>query len=214
MTLESIIQNRNIDEVLHFTTNHGCLGSLYTDYLQSRQLLEGDELVKYLFKPNSSLRKDPGYINYVSLSISHINHEFFQISSNSWHRNDDIFWCIMSFTPDVLLHDDVEFATTNNIYSGVIRGKGEEGFDRLFSPRVTRWNGNIVHRLDDLPPRFPTCFQAEALYPMKISTEHLQRIYVRTVEDQSEIIGFLKATLHRDVDVLINPEKFGERQNG
>lgn len=211
MTIDEIIKYREIDEVLHFTTSHGCLGTLYTQHLQSRDMLQNDHMVQYLFKPNSDLRKDPNYTNHVSLSISHINHQFFEISSNSWHKNDDIFWCIMSFTPDILSHDDVVFATTNNIYTKVIRKQGTEGLNQLFSNSIIRWNNNIAKRPNDLSLRFPTCFQAEALYPMKISTAHLQRIYVKNSQDQSEIIGFLKATFHRDVDVVINPAKFGVR---
>jgi len=117
----------------------------------------------------------------------------------------------MSFTPDILSHVDVEFATTNNIYTGVARGKGEAGFNNLFADQVTRWTGNVVGRAEGLRPKYPTCSQAEALYPMKISTDYLQRIYVANSGDQSEIVGFLKATLHRDVDVVIDPNRFGER---
>lgn len=212
MTISSMVKDKNISEILHFTTSHGCLGTLYTEALQSRLRLQNDHMVKYLFSPNSDLRKDMDYIDYVSLSISHINTQFFNTSSRSWHREDDIFWCIMSFDPVILSHDGVVFATTNNIYTGVVRGEGENGFQRLFSPHIVRWNGNVVARVGGLEERYPTCAQAEALYPSTISTDFLQRIYVSNATEQSEIMGFLNATFHRDVEVVIDPSKFGERR--
>jgi hypothetical protein len=211
MTVVDSIAARQIDEVVHFTSSHGCLGTLYTKQLQSRQRLEGDPMVEYLFKPNAKLRKDPAYLDYVSLSISHINTQFYNISSSSWHREEPIFWCILSFDPVILSHAGVEFATTNNIYSSVRRGPGVASLEALYADQVVRWPGNNVNRSAGLAARHPTCFQAEALYPSAVSTDHLQRIYVRIHTDQSEVVGFLKATFHRDVEVLIAPEKFGNR---
>jgi hypothetical protein len=168
-------------------------------------------MVEYLFRPNAAFRKDPGYTDHVSLSISHINTKFFRTSAESWHRDEPIFWCIMSFDPSIMSHPDVEFSTTNNIYTSVRRASGEPGFNALFDDRVTRWVGNVAARPPGLPDRYPTCFQAEVLYPSAVSTDHLQRIYVRSQSEQSEVIGFLKATFHRDIEVLVAPEKFGDR---
>lgn len=211
MTVKDLVEAKSISEVVHFTTNHGCLGTLYTDHLQSRKRLHDDKMVKFLFAPNTNLRKDPTYVDYVSLSLSHINTEFFQVSSQSWHRNEPIFWCILSFSPDILSHEDVVFSTTNNIYPSVKRGIGAPGLDALFAQQVVGRYGAITTRPNTLPTFYPTCFQAEALYPTKISTDFLQRIYVANSAEQSEIIGFLKATFHRDVDVVVSPEKFGTR---
>ncbi|MGG7581860.1 DarT ssDNA thymidine ADP-ribosyltransferase family protein [Rhizobium sp. Nf11,1] len=211
MTVEEIVAARSITEVVHFTTNHGCLGTLYTEHLQSRKRLQNDKMVKYLFAPNANLRKDPTYVDYVSLSVSHINTDFFQVSSQSWHRDEPIFWCVLSFSPDILSHEGVVFSSTNNIYPSVIRGVGAPGLEVLFANKVAGRYGSITNRSTRLPASYPTDFQAEALYPRKISTDFLQRIYVANTADQSEIIGFLKATFHRDVDVVVSPEKFGAR---
>ncbi|MUO85733.1 DUF4433 domain-containing protein [Agrobacterium vitis] len=211
MTVQDIVANKSISEVVHFTTNHGCLGTLYTEHLQSRKRLQNDTMVKFLFAPNTDLRKDPEYVDYVSLSISHINTEFFRVSSRSWHRDEPIFWCIMSFSPEILTHQGVVFSTTNNIYPSVIRGTGAPSFEALFAKTVVGRYQTITSRPITLPPFYPRCFQAEALYPKKISTVFLQRIYVANSAEQSEIIGFLKATFHRDVDVVVSPEKFGAR---
>jgi hypothetical protein len=196
---------------VHFTTSYGCLGTLYTKQLQSRQRLQDDELVQYLFAPNANLRKDTAYLDHVSLSIEHINSDFFNVSSNSWHRDEPIFWCILSFDPVILSHPNVEFATTNNIYTGVWRGIEEEGLGALYADRVTRWYGNVVYRRAGMPSSFPTCPQAEALYPAAVSTDFLQKIYVTNESDQSEVVGFTKASFHNDVDVIVAPEKFGAR---
>lgn len=211
MSVADIIARRGIKEVVHFTTNHGCLGTLYTRTLLSRARLHDDEMVRYLFAPNAELRRDRAYIDHVSLSIEHINTEFFEISSGKWHRHEPIFWCVLAFDPIVLTHEAVVFATTNNIYSSVSRGTGEVGLNQLFSQRIVRWPGNVAVRDATTRLSYPTCSQAEALYPRAVSTEHLQKVYVRSEADQSEVVGFLKATFHEEVDVMVAPEKFGYR---
>lgn len=211
MSVEDVVAARGISEVVHFTTNHGCLGTLYTGTLLSRDRLHDDEMVRYLFGPNAELRRDRDYLDHISLSIEHINERFFSISADKWHRDDPIFWCILGFDPVVLAHEGVVFATTNNIYSSVRRGVGEEGLLRLFADRVSQYNALTVSRTAEMRRNYPTCAQAEALYPGSLSTEHLQRIYVRTGAEQSETVGFLKATFHRDVDVVVAPGKFGKR---
>jgi len=212
LSVSDLIAARGINEVVHFTTNHGCLGTLYTGTLLSRARLQEDEMVRYLFGANAELRRDLSYLDHISLSLEHINAEFYGISANKWHRNEPIFWCILAFDPIVLTHDDVVFVTTNNIYSSVVRGTGEAGLARLFGDKIHRWHGvPAAIRVPATRSCYPTCFQAEALYPGSLSTEHLQRIYVRSATDQSEIIGFLKATFHREIDVLVAPEKFGHR---
>lgn len=211
MTIEQKIEQDGIEEVVHFTTSHGCLGTLFTDFLKSRAKLENDPMVEFLFAPNAALRKDVDYLDHVSLSINHINTKFYKTSAGSWHRAEPIFWCILSFDPVILTHDGVEFATTNNMYSGVRRATGRAGFDALYADVITQWRGMTVRRPDKLPRCWPTCFQAEALYPGAVSTEFLRKIYVRNGTDQSEVVGFLRATLHRDVAVVIAPEKFEDR---
>ena len=211
MTVSDYITARQIDEVVHFTSSHGCLGTLYTQMLQSRQRLEGDPMVEYLFKPNAALRKDPKFLDYVSLSVSHINTQFYNTSSSSWHRDEPIFWCVLSFTPTILTDQGVIFTTTNNIYTGVQRAEGPRGLAALYADRIIQWTSKIVHRKIGTPANHTTCFQAEVLYPTAVSTKSLQRIYVQTQEHQNEIVGFLKATFHHNVEVLVEPKKFLDR---
>lgn len=211
MTIADKIVQSHIEEVVHFTTNHGCLGTLFTDFLKSRAQLADDPMVEYLFSPNAALRKDIDYLDHVSLSINHINTRFYRTSANSWHRAEPIFWCILSFDPMILTHPGVVFATTNNMYTGVSRAVERIGMDALFAPQITQWTGKTVMRTPGLADCWPTCSQAEALYPRAVSTEHLRKIYVKDGTDQSEVVGFLRATLHRNVEVLIAPAKFEDR---
>ncbi|MGE3780526.1 MAG: hypothetical protein AB7F89_25275, partial [Pirellulaceae bacterium] len=94
MSVADVIAKRGIGEVVHFTTSHGCLGTLYTKTLLSRARLQDDEMVRYLFAANAELRRDVAYLDHVSLSLEHINTEFYRVSANKWHRNEPIFWCI------------------------------------------------------------------------------------------------------------------------
>lgn len=205
------INNRGVTELVHFTTNHGTLGALYTKYLKSRARLEGDHLVEHLFKPNSAFRKDVAYLDYISLSLDNINSHYYGVSSGSWHKNEDVFWTVMAFDPAIIDHAGVEFATTNNIYTSVSRGIGQAGYDALFADRITHWGARQVVRGANFAQSMPTCEQAEVLYPGEISTEYLRRIYTRSDADQSEVVGFLKGTFHDHVEVVVDPSRFERR---
>jgi len=203
---------RGVGEVVHFTTSHGCLGALYARAVLSRARLQNDETVRYLFSANAKFRKDSAYLDYISLSLEHVNAEFYRTCAGSWHKHESIFWCVLAFDPVVLTHDGVVFATTNNIYSSVMRGTGDVGLGRLYADKVVRWATTpVVKRSAETRPAYPTCPQAEALYPGSLSTEYLRRIYVQTTAAQSEVVGFLKATFHSDVDVIVAPDKFEDR---
>src|SRR5882762_5509183 len=124
--VREFIQERGITEVLHFTTNLGLLGILTTRQLKSRALLETDQYLEFIFTPNAAIRRDKPWSDHVSLSISRANPSFFEISQR-WHQLEHIWWCILSFDPEILTHDGGWFVTTNNSWTGAIRGKGLEG---------------------------------------------------------------------------------------
>lgn len=210
MTINDIASQRKITEVLHFTTNEGLLGILYSRALKSRQRLPKEKQLEYIYKPNAVFRKDIDWLDYINLSISQINYQFFEVAANRWHRNRNIWWCILSFKPIILSHMGVIFTTTNNIYSGVKRATGVEGLLALFDDRIEQWSGKIVTRDVGLPENFPTCRQAEVLYPGEVSTEYLQRVYVTTGEDHDEICGQCAGVCHPDIEVHILPEIFKE----
>jgi hypothetical protein len=212
MTIEELIQRRDIKEVLHFTTNRGLLGALHSGSLKSRSRLEKDKQLEFIFSANSPFRKDKDWLDYVNLSISRINKQFFSIAAGRWHRDKDLWWCILSFSTDILSHDRVHFTTTNNIYPSVQRGTGASALEAMFAGRIVGRYGSIIHRPPNMPPALTTCEQAEVLYPGEIPTSFLERIYVATEDDSDEVYGQFGALMHREVQVDISPEKFNEAQ--
>jgi len=207
VTIRDIIRKRHITEVLHFTTHRGLLGSIHSGAVKSRKRLPAEVDLKFIYKPNAIYRKDPAWLDYVNLSISRINSVFFATSCR-WHRAEDLWWCFMSFDPEILTHPGVYFATTNNMYTGVEHGAGSAGLESLFATRVVRYNGNIAMRSTQLADNFTTCVQAEALYPGELSVKHLRRVYVETNEDQDEVYAQMHMIGVFGVDVIVDPRLF------
>ncbi|MFJ3377702.1 DarT ssDNA thymidine ADP-ribosyltransferase family protein [Pseudomonas sp. NPDC086112] len=210
--IRKLIKQRNIKSVVHFTTNSGSLGTFASKALKSRQLLNSDEQLQHIFTPNALCRdRDVRWLNYVNLSISQINTNFFQVAENNWHREKNFFWCILDFSPEILTHDGVFFSTTNNIYSDVRRGEGHLGLEAAFAPFVSHWNSKTsssVTRPDSYPAHLPTCRQAEVLYPKEVSTEYLQQIYVRSESEIDELMGQMAITSHPNIPIQVAPELF------
>lgn len=135
MTIQQLSAERGIESILHFTTNRGSLGLFASRALKSRQRLNADQQLKHIFQPNARYRdKDRAWLDYANLSVSQINTAFFRTCSGSWHREKDFFWCILDFTPEILLHDDVWFTTTNNIYTNVERARALKGWKPYSRP--------------------------------------------------------------------------------
>lgn len=211
--LRAAIAARGITEVVHFTTNKGLTGILYSKALKSRKRLDRDEELKYIFGANAALRKDDAWLDYVNLSISEVNARFFDICAGKWHVGKDLWWCVLAFAPEILCHKGVVFTTTNNIYTGVSRAEGLDGFEATFAPRVIRWSTNIAVRGAATSENLTTCEQAEILYPGFVDTEYLKRIYVSSGEDSDEVYGLFAAMNHPKVEVVIDAQKLrGKRR--
>ncbi len=209
MTIEEVVDKRGIGEVLHFTTNEGLLGILLKKSLKSRKRLPEDNQLEYIFRPNANYRKDEEWLDYVNLSISRINHQFFNVASKNWHKSRDIWWCILSFNPVILLHEGVYFCTTNNMYTDVQRSTGAKGLESLFNKRITQYESKCIGRDTMLPPHYTTCPQAEVLYPGEISTtEFLNRVYVNNAEAHDDICGHIAGVGHPEIEININSEIF------
>ena len=225
MSLHSKIAARGITEILHFTTNRGLVGSLASQSLLSRPLLGADAYLRHVLQLNSQNRpeesdlfdKSEDWLRFVNLSVTEINRRFLDFSL-SWHTNDDVWWCILSFLPEIMIHNDVWFATTNNGYDQCERGQGEDGFEALFESRIKRkaygfngspWSVQRHGRSDNLP----TCEQAEVLYPERLSLNYLKHVYVRQAEHQDTTIGWLNEFDYTDVMVSVSPQKFAGKKN-
>lgn len=207
MSIEDLMRKRGIQEVLHFTTNKGLLGILDSKAIKSRSRLRNDQRLEYILKLNTPRLMDPAWVDYVNLSITRINSTLYDISSSRWHDND-VWWCVLSFSPEILTHSGVEFVTTNNIYPAARRGQGEENLSLLFADEVPARYSKIMTRAAEMPESVPTCEQAEVLYPGEFSTEFLQTIYVLTDQDQDDASAQLAAICHPNVDVVVDPKKF------
>lgn len=210
MSVDQIVRDRGITEALHFTTNKGCLGVLATQSLKATQRLGEDKTLEFILQINAQDRsRDKAWLDYVNLSISRINTHFFRASGYK-HKDEDLWWCILSFSPEILGHSGVYFTTTNNMYSGVKRAVGADGLTALFAPSIVQWHSSIETRKADLPSNMTTCVQAEVLYPGEVSTEFLRAIYVAEDAHADEVAGQIGAVGHCRVDIIVEPERFEE----
>jgi hypothetical protein len=208
VSVQELIESLQIAEVVHFTWHRGLLGALHSGYVKSRNRLPNVEELAFIYEPNAQIRKDVQWLDYVNLSISRINCEFFGHSCR-WRRGEDLWWCILSFDPLILTHPNVWFTTTNNIYPATRRGMGEAGMRPLFADKVFGRYSTVIRRTEQMPSQFTTCEQAEVLYPGELSLEYLRKIYVSTGDDHDEVKAQLAALRSRPVPVIIAPDRFG-----
>lgn len=198
-------RRRAVEEVVHFTTKKGAVGILYARALKSRKRLRKDQYLEHVYRPNAATRKDPEWLDYVNLSVQRINDWMFGRSTR-WHATNDVSWVVLSFTPEILAHPGVVFATTNNIYPACRRAEGLGGFSRMFADQI-RGRNSRLHNRGGKESSWPTDRQAEVLYPGELSCDHLQRIDVQLEETEYTIRGALGA-LYFDVPVRHAPEVF------
>jgi hypothetical protein len=188
MTVADIITRRKISEVLHFTTNHGVLGMFAIGAILARSHLPREKYLAHVWKANAKYRKDTDSLGHVSLSISRLNTNFFG-ASRSWHRAEDLWWCVLSIDPVVLTHDGVIFVTTNNFYlQHRKRAPGADGLEALFADPVAGRYGHLQHRTAGMPDNWTTDVQAEGLYPDRVPTEFVKKVYVVN-ERHADIVG-------------------------
>ena len=205
----ALVDELNISEVVHFTRNSGMLGIARLGNVLAREHLPRNQYIEHVYRPNAKLRKDVDQLNYVNLSIERINASFFDISANKWSRGeDDLYWCVLAFTPDILAHSGVLFATTNNMYTGVERAPGADGLRSLYAQHVTQWDGMIVRRSEGTKQAWPTCRQAEVLYPNKVSLNFLKAVYVREHAQADEVHGWLRTFGCKRVPVDVRRDAF------
>ncbi len=205
--VRGVVEELGIRTVRHFTTNRGLLGTLTLRRLLSRRDLQRDEVVDLIAINNCFERWDRVYFGYVNLSLQRINGYLYNISSGKWHDGEDLWWVVLDFDPVILTHPGVVFVTTNNGYRSARRAEGASGLRALWAPRVVgRW-GEVLDRSARSPDQ-PTDPQAEALYPDFVSTEYLRTIYVGESHLVDSVAGYLAATGHPRVPVVLDPGAF------
>lgn len=192
MSAAELARGRGITEVLHYTSQRGAMGTVMKKALLSRERVENDPDIAFVFEGVWE-RKDPEWVDYISLSLSRINVDLYRRSRK---RFPDYWWAILSFDVEILDHDGVWFTTTNNTYPVCERARGEAGLAAMFAP-VVPWGrqGTVKTRHPGMSEAWTTCETAEVLYPQRIPLEHLRRIDVqgaqhcRLVQAWAEVYG-------------------------
>jgi hypothetical protein len=219
LTIQDIIQAREIREVVHFTTNLGFLGCLATGEVLPRNRLRDVQLLQHILTLNAPFRAEDedwfdrteNWIEFVNLSISEISTNLFGFSLK-WHADKHLFWVIMGFDPILMGDDGVFFSTTNNIYPFTRRGAGPAALEALFAAAVPRKAGWKVVR-GNRSAHLTTCEQAEVLYPNGVPMEYLETVYVRAGEDGDWATAMLRTYNRSDVQVILDPGKFNGSPN-
>lgn len=194
---------RGVTELVHYTTQKGVHGTVASSALLSRARLDKDEYLEHIREPVWP-RKDPEWIDHISLSVTSINDDLFFRSRSHYPH---LWWAVISLAPGILDDSDVVFTTTNNIYPAVERGEGVVGFEAMFAAEVTGRYGTR-HTREGLPDSQPTDRAAEVLYPGMISTEHVQALYVLEADHRRTVLAWCEALNHPDLHVEIRPDVF------
>ena len=202
------IQARGVTEVLHFTTHKGLVGTLDTGALLSRADLLSEGRLESIRLLNCKRRSDEPWIDFINLSISNVNKWMFD-TSERWHQQDDVWWAVLAFEPEILTHDGVLFTTTNNIYPATRRAEGAEGFRAIFADEVRGRYEERWRRDENYASANPTDPQAEVLYPNRLSLDYLKAVYVPEQHRLDDVAGIVRALPPRNpITVEFNPGIF------
>jgi ssDNA thymidine ADP-ribosyltransferase, DarT len=195
---------RGVRELVHYTTQKGIHGTIASKALLSRAQLDQEEYLAHIREPVWP-RKDPAWIDHISLSVTTINDDLFRRSRSHFPY---LWWAVIAVSPAVLDDAGIVFTTTNNIYPAVQRGEGSDGFEAMFADEVVGRHG-VVQTRAGLPDAQPTDRAAEVLYPQRIETGRIQAIYVMEPDHRPTILGWCTALDHLDIPVEVRPDAFG-----
>jgi ssDNA thymidine ADP-ribosyltransferase, DarT len=198
-------RERGVTEILHYTSERGVMGSVMKGELLSREQVENDDDVAFIFEGIWE-RKDPDWVDYISLSVSRINADLYRRSRKNF---PDYWWAVLSFDVAILDHDDVWFTTTNNSHPPCERGQRIEGFEAMFgSPIEWGWYGTKKWRNATCPDAWPTDRAAEVLYPTRIPLSFLQKVYVPGKQHRRMVDAWAESFAVPELPVEVNLEPF------
>lgn len=206
MTVSARALERGATEILHYTSEKGVMGSVMKWKVLSRERVEGDEELAFTYE-GIWPRRDPDWIDYISLSVSRINLDLYNRSRAHY---PDFWWAVMSFDPEILNHDGVWFTTTNNVYDDVCRrGEGVDGFEDMFSDEVL-WGyyGSVFRRGEGTPDHWTTDRAAEVLYPAELSLDHLCRLSVPGLQHRRLVNAWCEAYGRAELPIEVDPGAF------
>lgn len=199
-------RERGVPEIVHFTTDKGILGSLRKRELLSRQRVQDDQELAFIFQ-DVWPRRDPEWLDYVSLSVSRINTSLYQRAKRNLHER---WWGVLAFDVGILDHEGVWFTTTNNVYEQVCRrATGVYGFDAMFGASIAwGYQGSVMNRPLGMAQYLPTDAQAEVLYPGAIPFEYLRAVYVGEAQHRHLVLAWCDVLQVAEPRVEVNPERF------
>lgn len=205
MTPAELAQARGITEILHYTSERGAMGTVMKGALLSREKVENDPDIAFIFEGVWE-RKDPDWVNYISLSLSRVNLDLFR---RSRQRFPDYWWAILSFDVEILDQENVWFTTTNNIYPVCERATGEAGFEAMFAPEVPwGYQGSVKTRSPDIPDGWTTCSRAEVLFPQRIPLKYLRCVYVQGAQHRRLVQAWAEVYDAGEIPIEVDPGAF------
>lgn len=203
--IAELIGKRRIERVVHFTTAQGFTGILDCRAVKSRQRLPAESRLEFILQNNTASRRDNDWLDYVNLSLTHVNRRFLSASQN-WHKEHG--WVVLGFDPVIVTHLGVYFVTTNNFYPAARRAVDAAGFEALFAPSVAGRYGTPVERVMTLSDSHTTCEQAEVLYPQQLSLDYLRTVYVREEDEIDSVRGQLAAMNFPEIAVVCSEDVY------
>ncbi len=173
--ISAFATERGITRLVHFTTKFNLIGILKLGKIMPRSMLERykqlhpeDNWVN-LSACNDAARWD-GRTDFINLSIEHINTPLFRKFSSQ--NGDEAYWCIIEIDPRCLREKGVLFTMANASSTWVRKhgtASGLEGLKALYRESFTIQlsNGDVrqYSRNNQMPRNWPTCNQAEVLFP-------------------------------------------------
>ncbi len=206
--MNTFINNQQIERVVHFTTNIGLIGVLNSECVKSRKGLNEDDYLCHILHKNCTYRSDPAWVDYISMSIQQPNKMFFNYASR-WDHNSEFWWCVLSFSPEILTHDGVVFCTTNNSYIETVkRETGLKGLQALYANTVKERPPYVQTRNASTPLANPTSLQAEVLYPKQLGLEYLDNIYLPSLEYEAEALAYMAGAQKNGINYTVDPGFF------
>lgn len=197
------LERHTITRLIHFTPLVNLLGMLDCHAIMPMDRVRAyaaahpeSDLLDYIQR-NDRLRLDRR-TDCVNLSLQRTNAGLFRrFRTNLCNLMgvQDLAWCVLELDPTLCAHPGVNFTTTNAAANRARWGQGIDGFEALFpSPSAP----------------FPTCRQAETLYPGDIPLSAIRAICVKDAKALRHF-RFTVETEGVDPDSLpfqVNPEHF------
>lgn len=203
MTTAEAAARRGVREIVHFTTEKGLLGSIRKGALLSRTRVQDDADLAFIFQ-RVWPRRDHAWTDHISLSVNVINLDLYR---RAQAHLPDLWWTVLAFEPEILDHEGVWFATTNNIYPTCMRERGLAGFESLYAQEVLgRYSSRLTR--EGLDEAQPTDRAAEVLYPEELSLEHLAAVYVPSDEHRQHVLAWCDALDSVEPTVVVSQDAF------